>query len=59
VVATSEESISGCNNATLPWLQIRCVKPLLTTAKNQLKAIDDEWQARLAATASPTGAAAA
>ncbi|EDV48550.1 uncharacterized protein LOC6553881 [Drosophila erecta] len=59
VVATSQESISGCDNTTLPWLQIRCVKPLLTTAKNQLKAIDDEWQARLAAIASPAGAAPA
>jgi len=61
VVAGSQESISGCNNATLPWLQIRCVKPLLTNAKNQLKLIDDEWQARLAAstTASPAGAGSA
>ncbi|XP_016959864.1 uncharacterized protein LOC108031159 [Drosophila biarmipes] len=59
VVATSQESISGCNNATFPWLQIRCVKPLLTNAKNQLKLIDDEWQARLAAatTASPAAGA--
>ncbi|KAH8308256.1 hypothetical protein KR059_009198 [Drosophila kikkawai] len=52
VVANSEEAISSCNNATLPWLQIRCVKPLLTASKNQLKAIDDEWQARLAAASS-------
>ncbi|XP_017084726.2 uncharacterized protein LOC108117065 [Drosophila eugracilis] len=61
VVANSEESINGCSNVTLPWLQIRCAKPLLTTAKNQLKVIDDEWQARLAAatTASPAGAVSA
>lgn len=59
VVANSQEAIDKCNNATLPWLQIRCVKPLLTSAKNQLKTIDDEWQARLAAaatTAAPTAA---
>ncbi|XP_017104830.1 uncharacterized protein [Drosophila bipectinata] len=51
VVANSQEAIANCNNATLPWLQIRCVKPLLTSAKSQLKTIDDEWQARLAAAA--------
>ncbi|XP_068156454.1 uncharacterized protein [Drosophila tropicalis] len=46
VVASSEESIANCGNAALPWLQIRCVKPLLNTAKNQFKVIDDEFQAR-------------
>ncbi|KAL7727120.1 hypothetical protein ACLKA6_016082 [Drosophila palustris] len=47
---------ANCDTAILPWLQIRCVKPTLTLAKNELKAIDDEWQARLAAstTAAPS-----
>ncbi|XP_034487082.1 uncharacterized protein LOC117791437 [Drosophila innubila] len=50
---------ANCDTAILPWLQIRCVKPTLTLAKNELKAIDDEWQARLAATtAAPAKAAA-
>ncbi|XP_022230181.2 uncharacterized protein LOC111079339 [Drosophila obscura] len=52
VVANSQETIAGCSTpATLPWLQIRCVKPLLTSAKNELKLIDDEWQARQLAAA--------
>ncbi|KAH8383438.1 hypothetical protein KR009_008614 [Drosophila setifemur] len=59
VVASAEEASSNCNNAVLPWLQIRCVKPLLTTAKGQLKTIDDEWQARLAAATSAVPAASA
>ncbi|XP_017041022.1 uncharacterized protein LOC108087947 [Drosophila ficusphila] len=58
VVASSQEAISGCDNVTLPWLQIRCVKPLLSTAKNQLKVIDDEWQARLAAATTPAASTA-
>ncbi|SPP82640.1 uncharacterized protein LOC117585022 [Drosophila guanche] len=59
VVANSQETIAGCSTpATLPWLQIRCVKPLLTNAKNELKLIDDEWKARQAAAAAPaTGTA--
>lgn len=42
--------LTNCDGATLPWMQIRCVKPTLTMAKNELKAIDDEWKARQAAT---------
>jgi len=49
---------ANCDTAILPWMQIRCIKPTLTLAKNELKAIDDEWQARLAATtAAPAPAA--
>ncbi|KAH8280143.1 hypothetical protein KR018_010675, partial [Drosophila ironensis] len=60
VVASSLEAIDGCNTtATLPWLQIRCVKPYVTAAKNQLKTIDDEFQARLAAAATAAPAPAA
>ncbi|EDW24365.1 GL24111 [Drosophila persimilis] len=60
VVANSQETIAGCSTtATLPWLQIRCVKPLLTSAKNELKLIDDEWQARQTAAASPAAPATA
>ncbi|KAH8312413.1 hypothetical protein KR044_010664, partial [Drosophila immigrans] len=50
---TAQLGFASCNTATLPWLQIRCVKPTLTAAKNELKAIDDEWQARLAVATSP------
>ncbi|XP_030371166.1 uncharacterized protein LOC115621614 [Scaptodrosophila lebanonensis] len=52
VGADAQKGFAGCQaTATLPWLQIRCVKPLLTAAKDQLKLIDDEWQARQAAAA--------
>lgn len=60
-LADAELGFANCNTATLPWLQIRCVKPALTSAKNALKEIDDEWQARLLAassTAAPRAAAA-
>ncbi|EDW15089.1 uncharacterized protein LOC6573560 [Drosophila mojavensis] len=57
VLANAELAFANCNTATLPWLQIRCVKPALTTAKNDLKLIDDEWQARLAATTAAAVAA--
>ncbi|EDW83220.1 uncharacterized protein Dwil_GK22438 [Drosophila willistoni] len=56
VVASSEESIANCGNVALPWLQIRCVKPLLNTAKNQFKVIDDEFKARQTAAASSPAA---
>lgn len=60
VLSNAELAFANCNTATMPWLQIRCVKPALTTAKNDLKLIDDEWQARLAATtAAPAPAPAA
>lgn len=55
---TAETGFVNCNTATLPWLQIRCVKPALTAAKNELKAIDDEWQARLLASSTAAPAAA-
>ncbi|XP_030370661.1 uncharacterized protein LOC115621218 [Scaptodrosophila lebanonensis] len=64
VVADTQEGFAGCQTpGSLPWLQIRCVKPLLTAAKDQLKLIDDEWQARQAAaaassTVAPSSAAA-
>lgn len=58
-LADAELGFANCNTATLPWLQIRCVKPALTAAKNALKEIDDEWQARLLAASSTAAPAAA
>ncbi|EDV91349.1 uncharacterized protein LOC6568407 [Drosophila grimshawi] len=49
VLDNSQVGFANCDTATLPWMQIRCVKPAVTAAKDQLKAIDDEWKARQAA----------
>ncbi|EDW58634.1 uncharacterized protein [Drosophila virilis] len=57
VLADAALGFANCTNATLPWLQIRCVKPALTNAKNELKLIDDEWQARQAASTTAAPAA--
>ncbi|XP_064549742.1 uncharacterized protein LOC135436174 [Drosophila montana] len=59
VLADAAVGFANCTNATLPWLQIRCVKPALTAAKNELKLIDDEWQARQAATTTAAAPGAA
>ncbi|ALC46057.1 CG14292 [Drosophila busckii] len=59
VMTNTQTSFANCGTAVLPWMQIRCIKPILMAAKNELKAIDDEFQARLAATTAAPAAAPA
>ncbi|KAM7361115.1 uncharacterized protein ACRADG_009940 [Cochliomyia hominivorax] len=56
-MTNAEQSFNNCSTAvTLPWMQIRCSALQLQISKNELKAIENEANARAQAVATATNA---
>ncbi|XP_037954808.1 uncharacterized protein LOC119685011 [Teleopsis dalmanni] len=54
ILTNSEEEIKNCDNTIPFWFTMRCLSLAVKKSSNQLKEIENEFNARLAAAAPPT-----